>query len=75
MAGMVDRDDLVELVPHYLAMLLLAIATLALVQALAPDLNFWIETALVVAVLVIYRPIVIRLGVAPRVWQRDDRTP
>lgn len=66
---MVDRDDLVELVPHYVAMILLAIATLFLLDQMTEDLNFWIETAVLVVVLIAYRPLVHRLGLAPSLWR------
>lgn len=68
---MVDRDDIVELAPHYLAMFLLAIATLWALELATDDLNFWIETAIVLVVLVLYRPVVIRLGYAPRLWEQS----
>lgn len=68
---MVDRDDLVALVPHYLAMLGLAILTLFVLDVVVgDDLNFWIETAVVVVVLVAYKPVVVRLGYAPPLWER-----
>jgi len=65
---MVDRQDLVELAPHYLAMLVLAFAVLTLIRLTVGEVNFWIETVAVVVALLLYRPAVARLGLAPSVW-------
>jgi len=65
---MVDRQDLVELAPHYLAMLVLAFAVLTAIRLTVGEVNFWIETVAVVVVLLLYRPVVARLGLAPAVW-------
>ncbi len=68
---MVDRDDLVELAPHYVAMLALAFGVLIGIRlVLGSAVNFWVETAAVVLALLLYRPVVARLGLAPRMWQR-----
>jgi len=64
-----EREQLIELVPHYLAMLLLVFVVLAVVQAVAGEIGFWVEFAIVVAVVFAYRPIVQRLGIAPSVWE------
>jgi hypothetical protein len=64
-----DRNQLIELVPHYLAMLLLVFVVLAIVQAVAGEIGFWVEFAIVILVVFAYRPVVVRLGVAPSVWE------
>jgi hypothetical protein len=64
-----DRNQLIELVPHYLAMLLLVFVVLAIVQSVAGEIGFWIEFAIVILVVFAYRPVVVRLGVAPSVWE------
>jgi len=68
---MVDRADLVELAPHYVAMLALAFGVLIALRLLAGSLDFWIETVLVVLALLVYRPAVQYLGVAPSLWESD----
>ena len=64
-----DTARLMELAPHYLAMLLLVFLTLAAVEALVGQINFWVEMGIIVVVVFAYRPVVIRLGVAPSGWE------
>ena len=64
-----DRNQLLELVPHYLAMLLLVFLILAIVPSIIGEIGFWVEFAIVIVVVFAYRPIVVRLGVAPSVWE------
>lgn len=64
-----NRDQLIELVPHYLAMLLLVFLVLAIVPAIVGEISFWIELAIVAVVVFAYRPIVLRLGIGPSVWE------
>ncbi|WP_323674205.1 hypothetical protein [Halorubellus sp. PRR65] len=64
-----DTDQLKELVPHYLAMILLVFAVLTVVRTAVGDLGFWGELVVVVAIAFAYRPAVVRLGVAPTVWE------
>lgn len=68
-----DTERIVELVPHYVAMLILVFLVLAIVRAVAGEIGFWVELAIVVAIVLAYRPIVVRLGVAPSEWTRSDR--
>lgn len=63
-----DRDSLVELLPHYAAMLLLVFLVLGIVRLLVGDLGFWIELVIIVAVVLVYRPVAQYLGVAPSIW-------
>ncbi|QSG08007.1 hypothetical protein [Halapricum desulfuricans] len=64
-----DREQLIELVPHYVAMLILAFLTLAVVSVAVGEIGFWIEVALIVVVVFGYRLVVVRLGVGPSVWE------
>jgi hypothetical protein len=68
---MVDTDRLLELVPHYVAMLVLVSVILAVVRATVGELGFWGELAVVAVVVAAYRPVVTRLGYAPAAWQRQ----
>jgi hypothetical protein len=67
---MVNTDLLVELAPHYLAMLVLMFLALAVVRALVGSLGFWAELVVLLAIVTVYRPLVQRLGYAPSVWQK-----
>ncbi|MFC7021253.1 MULTISPECIES: hypothetical protein [Haloarcula] len=64
-----DTDRLLELAPHYIAMLALVFLVLELVTILVGDIGFLTELAIIVVIVFAYRPIVIRLGVAPSGWQ------
>ncbi len=65
-----NRESLVEVIPHYLALLILVILTLTVVRTAFGELAFWIEFAIVVVVAFAYRPIVMRLGIGPSAWER-----
>ncbi len=64
-----DTDRLVELAPHYAAMLVLVFLALAAVEAIAGDLDFWMELVVIVLVVFAYRPLVLWLDVAPSSWR------
>jgi hypothetical protein len=64
-----DTDRLLELVPHYIAMLLLVFGALTVVRLTVGEIGFWTELVIVVAIVFLYRPAVIRLGVAPSSWE------
>lgn len=64
-----DTDKLKELVPHYIAMLLIVFTVLAIVRSVAGDIGFWFELVIIVLIVFAYRPIVIQLGVAPSQWE------
>lgn len=64
-----DTDRLIELAPHYVAMLLLVFLVLAIIEVVVGDINFWAELVIVFGVVFAYRPLVLRLGIAPRGWE------
>lgn len=64
-----DTDRLKELAPHYVAMLVLVFLVLEIVGAVAGEIGFWVELVLIVIVVFAYRPVVVRLGIAPRGWE------
>lgn len=66
-----DTDRLVEVVPHYVAMLLLVFLVLAVVRALVGDLGFWVELVIIFVVVFLYRPAVHLLDVAPSAWEEQ----
>ena len=65
-----DTDQLKEIVPHYLAMLLLVFGVLAIVRTAVGELSFWTEVVIIAVIVFIYRPIVMRLGIGPSAWER-----
>ena len=64
-----DRDQLIELVPHYIAMLLLVFGTLTVVRSFVGEIGFWVELIIVLVVVVAYRPLVKQLDVEPSAWK------
>ena len=64
-----DKNTLIELVPHYVGMLILVFGILGIVQLSIGQVGFLIEFAIVVTVAVAYRPLVLRLGIAPSTWE------
>jgi hypothetical protein len=66
-----DRDQLIAIVPHYVAMLVLVYIVLFLIEAMVGDLTFWIEVVLIIVVVFAYRPLVLWLGVGPSSWERE----
>lgn len=64
-----DTDRLIELAPHYIAMFILVFLVLAIVRAIVGEVGFWIELAIIVVVVFVYRPVVMRLGIGPSGWK------
>lgn len=64
-----DTDQLKELAPHYVAMILIVFAVLTVIRTAVGDIGFWPELVVVVLIAFAYRPVVVRLGVAPSVWE------
>ncbi len=66
---MIDFERLVELVPHYLALLALLVLVVGGIRWTVGELGFWIEILLLLAISVAYPPLVRRLGIAPDAWK------
>ncbi|ELY54550.1 hypothetical protein QA600_11020 [Natronococcus sp. A-GB1] len=64
-----DTDRLLELVPHYVAMLLLVFLVLGIVRTLVGDVGFWVDLAIIFVLVFLYRPAVQALGIAPSAWE------
>jgi len=65
-----DRDQLLELVPHYVVLVVLLLLALTAVRVLVGDVGLWVELLIAFVVAVAYRPLVARLGYAPGAWER-----
>ncbi|MBX0298029.1 hypothetical protein [Haloarcula nitratireducens] len=63
-----DTERLKEIAPHYIAMFVLVFLVLTVIEALVGDIGFWIELAIIMVVVVAYRPLVGRLGIGPSGW-------
>jgi hypothetical protein len=67
---MVDTERVLDVLPHYIVLLLSVFLVLAVVREFLGDLGFAIELLIVLAVTVAYPPLVRRLGVAPESWAK-----
>lgn len=66
---MIDRDRIVEVAPHYAAMLLVMFLVLGIVRAIVGEIGFWTELLILVVIATAYPYLVRRLGVAPSSWE------
>jgi amino acid permease len=66
-----DRDNLIELLLHYAVLFVLVLIVLAVVQSVVGEIEFWTELVIIVVMVFAYRPIVLRLGIAPTVWETE----
>ena len=65
-----DKEQLLEVVPHYVALIVVLFLVLTIVRAVVGEVGFWIELLIAIAVAALYRPVVLSLGVAPSSWER-----
>lgn len=63
-----DKDQLLDVIPHYVAMMLAVFLVLGLIRRFVGDIEFWVEIVIIFLVVFAYRPLVMRLGVGPKVW-------
>jgi hypothetical protein len=68
-----DTDRIMEVAPHYVAMVLLAILVFSVVENLVGPVNFWTEIVIIALVVFSYRPAVMALGYGPSSWERESR--
>lgn len=64
-----DREQLKEVAPHYIAMVVLVFVVIEGLRLVVGGVGFWLELVLVTVVVFIYRPLVLRLGLAPSAWE------
>jgi predicted tellurium resistance membrane protein TerC len=63
---------IVDVLPHYLAMLALVFLALEIIENQLGIDNIIVFFGVVMVIVFAYRPIVLRLGVAPESWKRPD---
>jgi hypothetical protein len=64
-----NTDLILELAPHYVAMLVAVFASLAVLRATAGNLGLVPELGVALVVVFLYPFVVRRLGYAPSVWE------
>lgn len=69
-----DTDRIVEIAPHYVAMILLAFIAFAVVGAIVGQPGFWARLLIIAVVVFAYRPIVMSLGIGPSAWEREPES-
>ncbi|WP_436923201.1 hypothetical protein [Halosimplex amylolyticum] len=68
---MVDKGDLLELAAHYVVILVIVTVVLAVVRSVVGDVGFWVELAVIVVLVALYRPLVKSLGMEPSAWRSE----
>lgn len=71
---MARKDELLELVPHYVAIIVLVLLIMTLVRSIFGLDNILIEFAMILALVFAYRPLVLRLDFVPTptLWERYE---
>jgi hypothetical protein len=64
-----NRDTILQLAPHYAAMFALVLVVIGVLGQLVNDIGLLVRFAVVFVVVFSYRPVVLRLGLAPSVWE------
>lgn len=67
---MMDTDRLVELLPHYIVLLVVLFLVIGVLRRTVGELGLWIELLILLAISLAYPPIVRRLGIAPSAWEK-----
>ncbi|MFC7193543.1 hypothetical protein ACFQL4_01010 [Halosimplex aquaticum] len=67
---MVDTGELLELVAHYVVILIIVTIVLAVVRSVVGDIGFWVELGVIVVLVALYRPRQVAGRRAQRVAQR-----
>lgn len=62
-------DRLIELAPHYLAMIALMFGALVAIESVVGEMGFWPSLGVAVVVAIAYPFVLRRLGVAPEPWR------
>jgi len=68
--GMVDKEKILELLPHYVAILVIMFLVLSVVRSALGEMRFLVELVVIVVVVSLYRVAVSYLGVAPSSWEQ-----
>ncbi|SDJ40530.1 hypothetical protein SAMN05216226_10352 [Halovenus aranensis] len=71
---MVDRDEILELLPHYAALVVIVLVAMATFRTVVGSQNPLIEFSLVVILVFGYRPLVARVDAipTPTIWERFE---
>lgn len=71
---MPTRDELLELVPHYVAMVLIVLFSMTLIRAAVGEQHILIEFAIILALVFAYRPLILYFDVVPvpTMWEREE---
>jgi len=67
---MVDKEKILELLPHYVAILVIMFLVLSVVRSALGEMRFLVELVVIVVVVSLYRVAVSYLGVAPSSWEQ-----
>ena len=68
---MVNKQEILELVAHYVVILVIVTVVLAVVRNAVGDISFWAELGVIIVLVALYRPAVKALGYEPNAWKSE----
>lgn len=72
---MVDKDEILELVPYYVALVVIVLVVMGLVTVAIGSLHPLIEFGIILVLVFGYRPLVVRLDAipTPTIWETFEK--
>lgn len=70
---MASKDEILELVPHYIAIIIVVLFVMAVVRSIVGEQHVLVEFAVILVLVFSYRPILLRLDFVPTptLWERS----
>lgn len=70
---MASKDEILELVPHYIAIIIAVLFVMAVVRSIVGEQHVLVEFAVILVLVFSYRPILLRLDFVPTptLWERS----
>ena len=72
---MAGKDQLLELVPHYVAIVVIVLLVMSLIRSIIELDNIFVEFAIILVLVFAYRPLVLRLDFVPTptLWEQSEK--
>jgi len=64
-----DWGNLRQVLPHYVALVLILLLVLSVLQSFIPDLSIWIQLVVAVIIGILYPQVIRALGLEPESWK------
>lgn len=71
---MVEKDEILELLPHYAALVVIVLVVMGTLRTVAGSLHPLVEFSVVLVLVFGYRPVIARVDVipTPEIWERFE---